>query len=92
MTLDEYLSRDGSVSMAEFARAIGVNQDQVRQWRHETDGRRPSHTSAALIERGTDGAVTCEELRPDLVWTRIKDKSYGFHPKGRPLLEVAVPG
>lgn len=30
---------------------------------------------------------TCEELRPD-VWHRVPDKSWPWHPKGRPLVDV----
>lgn len=87
MDLDQYLSRPGSESMAEFARALGLNADQVRQWRHGHEGRRPGAANCALIEWHTNGAVTCEELRPDEPWHRIKDASWP-HKKGRPVVDV----
>jgi DNA-binding transcriptional regulator YdaS (Cro superfamily) len=89
MTLDEYLSRPGAESMAEFARRLGVNQDQVRQWRHSTDGRRPSAGSAVLIEQATAGDVPVETLRSDLQWVRKRDKRWP-HPNGRPLQDHAT--
>jgi Uncharacterized protein conserved in bacteria, prophage-related len=40
------------------------------------------------IEQATAGAVTCEELRPDIRWVRIADKEWP-HQKGRPLVDHA---
>ena len=37
----------------------------------------------------TNGAVTCEELRPDKPWRRIPDESWP-HPAGRPVLDFAA--
>lgn len=88
MNLDQYLTRKGAESMAAFARSLGLNADQVRQWRSGYDGRRPGPESCAAIERATGALVTCEELRPDLDWTRIPDKTWP-HPKGRPAHDVA---
>lgn len=88
MTLHEYLSREGAESMSAFARTLGVHPDQVRQWRNKTGDRRPSAENSAAIEEATDGLVTCEVLRPDLVWHRVKDKSWPWHPAGRPVLDV----
>lgn len=36
------------------------------------------------IEKAT--GVTCDELREDVVWVRIQDKTWP-HPKGRPLVD-----
>ena len=88
MNLDQYLSRPDAESMASLARSIGINADQVRQWRHGQDERRPSPRSCAAIERATAGLVTCEELRPDLAWTRLPDSSWPG-AKGRPAHDVA---
>lgn len=73
--------------MTEFARQLSVNPDQVRQWRHGYDGRRPGADSCVQIELVTVGAVTCEVLRPDLVWRRVPSRKWP-HPKGKPLLDV----
>lgn len=88
MDLDQYLSRPDAESMSAFARELGLNADQVRQWRHGHDGRRPSPINCSAIESATKGAVTCEELRPDLEWARIADKSWPWHKRGRPVLDV----
>lgn len=88
MNLDKYLSRPGAESMSSLARELGINADQLRQWRHGHEGRRPNPENCTAIERATYGLVTCEELRPDLPWLRVKDQHWP-HPKGRPLLDVA---
>lgn len=75
--------------MAALARSLGINADQVRQWRHGQDDRKPSPRSCALIERATAGDVTCEELRPDLVWQRTADREWP-NAKGRPLLDISA--
>ena len=43
---------------------------------------------AAAIERETCGAVRCERLRHDLVWRRMKDATWPWHPRGRPLFDA----
>jgi DNA-binding transcriptional regulator YdaS (Cro superfamily) len=88
MNLNTYLSRPGAESTTELAAAMGVNPDQIRQWRYAHGGRLPSPERCADIERATEGMVTCEELRPGDRWTRIKDASWPWHPKGRPVLEI----
>jgi DNA-binding transcriptional regulator YdaS (Cro superfamily) len=90
LTLHEYLSRPESESMSAFARRLGVNPDQVRQWRNRTEGRQPSAENSAAIEKATEGLVTCETLRPDLAWHRIKDKAWPWHRAGRPALDVTA--
>jgi DNA-binding transcriptional regulator YdaS (Cro superfamily) len=88
MNLDQYLSRPGAESMSALARSLGLNADQVRQWRHAQDGRRPSPANCTAIEEATEGGVTCEELRPDLSWSRIADKAWPWSKKGRPVLDL----
>jgi transposase-like protein len=88
MNLDQYLRQPGTKSMSAFARDLGINADQVRQWRHAHDGRRPGPVNCAAIERATEGAVTCKELRPDLEWERIPDPAWPWHPEGRPVWDV----
>lgn len=70
MDLNAYLSLPHSPTASEFARSLGINPDQVRQWRHGYDGRKPSAESCVLIEQATKGAVTRKDLRPD-DWERI---------------------
>lgn len=55
-----------------LARAIGVRQGLVWAWLNRTaDGVPP--TRCPQIESAVDGAVTCEELRPDVTWHRGRD-------------------
>lgn len=85
MDLSTYVEQRGR--QTELAEAIGCPPQVIWGWakggRPIPDGRCPS------IEQATSGEVTCEELRPDVVWGRIADKSWRWHPKGRPVVEVS---
>lgn len=73
-------------SQSALAEKLGVTQPTVSEWRR---GERPVPVDRAPeIERGTDGTVPCEETRPDITWHRVPDKSWPWHPKGRPLVDV----
>ena len=70
----------------EVAEAIGAQPQLVGQWalkvRQVPDARCPA------IEMATAGAVTCEDMRPDLTWRRIRDEGWPWHTEGKPLLDV----
>ncbi len=51
---------------AAFARALNVSKQRVSNWRK----RGVPRDEAANVERATDGAVTCEELCPEVTWLR----------------------
>ena len=69
-----------------FARLIGMGQSVVSNWR----ARGAVATDACpAIERATEGALTCEALRPDVAWHRVPDSTWP-HPDGRPLIDVAA--
>lgn len=70
---------------AEASRLLEVSVQAVCFWR---DGQRqfPADKCPAL-EQGTTGAVTCEQMRPDVRWHRIPDPAWP-HPEGRPLIDV----
>lgn len=70
MNLNDYLSRPGAETATKLAELIGVNQDQLRQWRHGYGGRSPGPAACVDIERATSGAVRRWDLRPD-DWHRI---------------------
>lgn len=90
MKLHDYLKSPGALTVAQLREAIGArNDDQIRQWQHGYYGRLPSPENSAAIERATKGQVTCEELRPDDPWVRVKDRNWPWHPQGRPVLDVA---
>jgi DNA-binding transcriptional regulator YdaS (Cro superfamily) len=67
------------------ARMLGIKPPSVIGWR----GRVPPDRCPSL-ERASLGAVTCEQLRPDVRWHRVPDPSWP-HPGGRPLIDVAAP-
>ncbi len=50
------------------------------------DGKRkPPDRLWPTLERLTNGMYTCEQMRPDIVWVRIPDPAWPWHPEGRPL-------
>lgn len=72
MNLDAYFTRDGSEPMTEFARRMGVNHDQVRQWRNGF--RVPSPQNCVAIEGITGRLVMRWDLRPydwHLIWPEL---------------------
>lgn len=69
-----------------LARLIGAKPQEVWNW---ANGRPIPADRCPAIERATNGVVTCDELRNDVTWRRIKDKDWP-HPKGRPLIDVAA--
>ncbi len=57
-------------SGAALARALGVRQVMVSQWRRGIK-QVPAERCPA-IERATGGAVRCEDLRPDVDWAYLR--------------------
>lgn len=71
-----------------LAAEIGINEQYLYQC---FTGRRQTPAERCPdIERATKGSVTCEQLRPDVSWQRVRDKAWP-HPKGRPCIDVAAP-
>lgn len=70
MDLNSYLS--GAAKASELARTIGVTPVMVSQWKLGI--RQVPAERCPDIERATNGAVTCEELRPDLAvqWAYLR--------------------
>jgi DNA-binding transcriptional regulator YdaS (Cro superfamily) len=68
MKLDTYLEQRGAG--AHIARALGVNQVMVSQWRYGIK-QVPAERCPA-IEKATAGAVRCEDLRPDVDWAYLR--------------------
>ncbi len=69
---------------SQLARHLGVTPGSVNQW--FTGDRQIPAARCIQVERATSGAVTCEELRPDVSWVRIPDAAWP-HPQGRPLVD-----
>ena len=57
-------------SQSALAAALGVVPQVVHNWRMR--GSVPAERCPA-IERATDGAVRCEELRPDVDWAYLRN-------------------
>lgn len=71
MTLDQYLTERGrSVALAA---EIGVAPELISQWRSGV--RRVPAERCPAIERATGGAVRCEELRPDVAWSVLREQA-----------------
>jgi DNA-binding transcriptional regulator YdaS (Cro superfamily) len=69
MTLSEYLRPRGSTR--DLALRLGVAPQLVTQW--STGSRQVPAERCPVIERLTGGQVTCEELRPDVEWSVLRD-------------------
>ena len=82
--LDKAISLVGSQS--KLADSIGGTPQLVNNWVRR--GGYVPEEHCPDIERSLSGAVTCEDLRPDIAWVRIPDKTWP-HPKGRPLVDHA---
>lgn len=86
MNIRTYLDGAPRGAAAKLAQDAGLHPVTVSQL---ASGVRAATPGACLaIERATDGAVTCEELRPDLRWVCVPDPEWP-HPDGRPCLDVA---
>jgi len=68
MELKTYLERDGG--NMPLAEALGISPVIVSQWK--TGARQVPAERCPSIERATNGAVRCEELRPDVDWAFIR--------------------
>ena len=89
MDLNTYLIEAGRGAASALAQKIGVHPVMVSQWSAEKNPKPVAFERCAEIEQATEGAVACEELRPDLQWGRVADPNWPWHPKGRPVLEIA---
>lgn len=76
-------------SQQALARSLGITQPTVAEWK---SGLRPVPLNRCPdIESNTARAgevVRVEELRPDVKWHRVKDKSWPI-AEGRPLADFA---
>ncbi|WP_343928672.1 helix-turn-helix domain-containing protein [Pigmentiphaga daeguensis] len=56
-----------------LATSLGVPQILISQWALEQ--RRVPAERCPTIERATDGAVRCEDLRPDVDWAYLRQSA-----------------
>lgn len=74
MQLSEYVDQAHGRQSA-IAGAIDSQPQLVWQWSRGI--RRVPAEKCPLIERATGGAVTCEELRPDVAWDVLRLQAAG---------------
>lgn len=60
-------------SQSALAQALGVSKGAVSQWKE--DGRQVPAEHCPVIERITGGRVRCEELRPDVAWSVLREQA-----------------
>ena len=68
MKLSEFLEARGAVN--DLAAMISIPPALLSQWK--TGARQVPAERCPAIERATNGAVTCEELRPDVGWDYLR--------------------
>jgi len=84
MELKLYVAERGAQS--KLAARIEAQPQLVWQW---ANGVKPVPAErCTLVEQATEGACSCEELRPDLRWHRVADPAWPWHADGRPLLDL----
>lgn len=81
----QHLHRAIDLLGSQKALADAIGEDQRLVWAWINRGSLPEDYCPS-IELATAGEVVCEDLRPDISWVRVKDKSWP-HPKGRPLVD-----
>lgn len=64
------------------ASILGLKPPTVWGWKKIPEWHCPT------IELSKEGAVTVEEMRPDVPWRRIPDSKWP-HPGGRPVIDLA---
>lgn len=57
-------------SQTALAVVLGVSKGAVSQWKEE--GRQVPAEHCPAIEKATDGQVRCEDLRPDIEWSVLR--------------------
>lgn len=67
MDLNTYLTDRTNKALAEL---VEVSQVMISQWK--TGARRVPAEMCPRIERATNGAVRCEDLRPDVDWAFLR--------------------
>lgn len=81
MNLKSYVSQRYGLA-SEIAKSLGVTPVTVYEWVHAK--KRVPAERCPEIERLTEGAVTCEELRPDLAdqWAYLRNTPAPALPPG----------
>ena len=73
MQLKEFFEKSKRGKMERLSEAVGVAQPVVSLWTHGK--RKVPAEHCPEIENFTEGKVTCEELRPDVNWSILRNSS-----------------
>jgi len=88
MNLKTYINQQRGRAAA-IGRALGVVHVLISQW---ASGVRPIPAERCpAIERATGGAVTCEELRPDVDWQFIRANPHSATEPREKIINPVVP-
>lgn len=71
MDLKTYLSEERGRA-AKLAETLGVSQVTVHQWANK---KQVAAERCPEIEKATNGAVRCEDLRPDVDWAYLRNSA-----------------
>lgn len=72
MNLKSYTDQERGRAIA-LGRSLGISPSLISQWANEI--RQIPAERCPEIEKATNGAVTCEELRPDVDWKYLRGTS-----------------
>lgn len=82
MELQAFLEKEGRGASAALARKINVPPVLITQWKKGIQ--RVPADKCLLLEAATNGAVRCEELRPDISWFVIRGQMPNQSLKSEP--------
>jgi DNA-binding transcriptional regulator YdaS (Cro superfamily) len=71
MTLYDFIKKLEKADLNGFASRCQTSAGQLKQIAY--GHRRPNASLAISIERESSGAVTCEEMRPDVDWAYLRN-------------------
>lgn len=72
MSLLEFIRPMSKDELDEFSKRCETTAGQIKQVAY--GNRRASAGLSIAIDRETNGAITCDELRPDIDWAYLRDK------------------
>lgn len=85
--VDALIERLGGTSaVAEF---FDIKPPSVSEWRAR--GVIPDDKLMLLAPRAeqvTEGKWKCEDIAPHVTWRRVRDRSWPWHARGKPLVDV----
>lgn len=75
MTLLDFIKPLDKNALQDFARRCETTPGQLKQVAY--GNRRANASLAIALDRETDGAIRCEETRPDIDWAYLRNSAAG---------------